>query len=155
MTSTPLDAGAWLNNLREIYHGTMTLPTFSPHDAGAAIADNASDYGSEIDDATAFELLAEAESQPLKDIVLESIEEPEIKDEPLQERIALRLSRLHQPLDSVQESSEKIEDLISERRVREASVEVEYDEFNRTSFSRECNRADCVGEADELTCRDL
>jgi hypothetical protein len=133
----------------------MALPTSSPHDATAAVADNASDYGSEIDDATAFELLAEAESQPLKDIVLESIEEPGIEDGPLHERIALRLSRLQQPLDSVHESSEKIESLISDRRVREASVEVEYDEFNRTSFSRECKHAGCFGEADELTCSDL
>ena len=112
----------------------MAVPYLSQYNA--PIADDASDYGSDIDDATALELLSQAESQPMKDVVLESIEEPEVKDEPLHERIALRLQRLQASLETVQESSSRLESLISERRMREASIEVEYDESNRTAFSR-------------------
>lgn len=103
--------------------------------SSSPIANNASDYGSELDDATALELLSQVESQPLKGLVLEDIEEPAIpedKDEPLHDRIALRLSRLQQSFEGAPESSERIE-----RSAREASVEVECDENNRTSFSRE------------------
>ena len=81
---------------------------FSQEDGTAPVADNASDYGSDLDDATAFDLLSQAESQPLNHVVLES----------------------------VYPSSSKLENIASERRVREASVEVEYDEGNRLSFSR-------------------
>ena len=110
----------------------------SQQTAEPPIADNASDYGSDIDDATALELLSQAESQPLQNIVLENIEESTVKDDSLHERITLRLSRLQQPLESVDESSSRLENLVSERRAREASIEVEYDEGNRISFSRTC-----------------
>lgn len=155
MTATPLNVGAWLDNLREIYHGTMEVPSASQESTLAPIADNASDYGSEIDDATALELLSQAESQPLKDVVLESIEEPEVKDEPLHERVALRLSRLQQSLGSVHESSSRLESLISESRDREASIEVEYDERNRTAFSRTSRLCANLYLADTLTGRGL
>lgn len=101
------------------------------------IADNASDYGSDIDDATVDDLLSQAESQPLKDVVLESIEEePNFKDDAVQHRNNLRLPRLRQSVDSVNKSSAKLERAVSNRQVREASVEVEYDEGNRNSFCR-------------------
>ena len=114
----------------------MAAPSLSQHNTHLPIADEASDYGSDIDDATALELLSQAESQPMKDVVLENIEESDVKDEPLYERIALRLQRLQASLETVQESSERLESLISERRMREASIEVEYDESNRIAFSR-------------------
>ena len=121
----------------------MAVPSLSQHNAlPPPIADDASDYGSDIDDATAIELLSQAESQPMKNVVLESIEEPEVKDEPLHERVALRLQRLQASLETVQESSSRLESLISERRLREASIEVEYDESNRTAFSRTCSSSD-------------
>lgn len=114
---------------------------FSPppeHTTATLVADNVSDYGSDIDDATALELLSQAESQPLQNIVLENIEESTVKDDSLHERITLRLSRLQQSLESVHECSSRLENLVSERRAREASIEVEYDEGNRISFSRTC-----------------
>jgi hypothetical protein len=120
----------------------MAVPSLSQHNAPPPIADDASDYGSDIDDATAIELLSQAESQPMKNVVLECIEEPEVKDEPLHERVALRLQRLQAPLETVPESSSRLESLISERRMRDASIEVEYDESNRTAFSRTCSHSD-------------
>ena len=102
----------------------------------APIADNASDYGSDLDDATAYDLLSQAESQPLHNVVVESIEEPVIEDGSLSHRINLRLSRLRKSLENVHESSSTLESIVSERQVREASIEVEYDEGDRISFSR-------------------
>jgi hypothetical protein len=116
----------------------MAFSSPPEHTTAAPIADNASDYGSDIDDATALELLSQAESQPLQNIVLENIEESTVKDDSLHERITLRLSRLQQSLESVHESSSRLESLVSARRAREASIEVEYDEGNRISFSRTC-----------------
>ena len=114
----------------------ITLP---PQSAPAPIADDESDYGSDIDDATATQLLSQADSQPLKDVVLESIEEPALEDEAFEQRITARLSRLQASLDGARKSSRKIETIVRERRDwrREVSVEVEYDEGNRASFSRE------------------
>ena len=107
-----------------------------PQDPTTPITDNASDYGSDLDDATAIDLLSQAESQPLQNIVLESIEEPRVGDESLQQRISLRLSRLRESLESASQSSSQLERIVVERQMREASVEVEYDEGNRVSFSR-------------------
>jgi uncharacterized membrane protein YheB (UPF0754 family) len=95
-----------------------------------------SDYGSDIDDETAFNLLTEAESQPLKDVVLESIEEPDLKDESLEQRITLRLGRLRQSLEGARKSGDRIDSLLRERQRREASTEIEYQEGNRRAFSR-------------------
>jgi hypothetical protein len=104
--------------------------------AASDALDNASDYGSDIDDVAAFEILSQAESQPLKNVVLEDLEEPCTKNESFEQRVNLRLSRLQQPLQRVQQTSSKIENIISQKQTREASVEVEYDESNRISFSR-------------------
>lgn len=114
----------------------------TPHqDAPTSIADNVSDYGSDLDEDTAQELLSQAESQPLNNIVLESIEEPAAgHDKPLEQHIRVRLSQLRQSLDSVHESSAKIANIVSERQIRQASVEVEYDECNRKAFSSESGR---------------
>ena len=105
----------------------MVIDTLQQHDR-EPIADDASDYGSDIDDATALDLLSQAESQPLKDVVLESIEEPTIEYDSSQRRNKLRVSHLWQ--SSQRESSHP------EKRVRQTSIEVEYDEGNRISFSR-------------------
>ena len=110
-----------------------------PHqDPPTSITDNASDYGSDLDDATAEALLSQAESQPLANAVLESIEEPSIEDDSLQHRINLRLSRLQRSLESASENSSRLESLVAARQAREASIEVEYDEGNRVSFARMC-----------------
>ena len=98
--------------------------------------DNTSDYGSDLDDATAFDILSQAESQPLKNVVLEDIEEPCIKNESLDHRATLRLSRLQESSQSKQQITSRAEAIASQIWTREASVEVEYDESNRNSFSR-------------------
>jgi len=98
-------------------------------------ADNKSDYGSDLDlDDDAFTtILTTAESQLLSAKPLIDIEDVPFEHEPPQQGIHLRLSQLQQSLGAVRQSKEKIENLI---RTREASVEVEYDELNRGSFSR-------------------
>lgn len=101
-----------------------------------AVVGHDSDYGSEVDDDTAVELLAKAESQPLKEVVLESIEDPIISNENLDQPANLRLLAFQSSLYSVDESGNKIGTIVSPRKVREASVEVEYDQRNRTAFSR-------------------
>ncbi len=113
----------------------------SQHSIASPVNDNASDYGSDLDlqDETIYGLLSQAESQPLKVAVRESIEDIPQEYEPLEDRIQLRVERLQQSIESVRESSSKIEAIISTRQVREPAVEVEYDEDNRTTFSRECN----------------
>ncbi len=116
----------------------MALSPPSQQAAEPSIADDASDYGSDIDDATALELLSQAESQPLQNIVLENIEESTVQDDSIHERTTLRLSRPQQSQESVDQSSSRLENLVAERRAREASIEVEYDEGNRISFSRTC-----------------
>ncbi len=131
----------------------MALTASQPNEV-ISVTDNTSDYGSDIDDETAFDILSQVESR--KPSILASIEEVPLpaEHESLEQRIHLRLSRLQQSLDSVRESSSKIESIISTRQVREASVEVEYDEGNRGSFSRAYNIMFPEGdymEADKLT----
>ena len=104
----------------------MAVDTLAPN-TSTSIADDASDYGSDIDEATAIELFAQADSQPLRNLVLESIEEAEPRNGSLQKRGTLRLS---------QQSGNNIDAIARARQTREISVEVEYAESNRTSFSR-------------------
>lgn len=100
------------------------------------VVDDASDYGSEIDDQTAIKILSQIESQPLKELVLESIEEPIISNENPEQPTTLRLPPFKSSLYSVDSFGNKIGTIVSERQVREASVEVEYEQGNRASFSR-------------------
>ncbi|KAK5168721.1 uncharacterized protein LTR77_006030 [Saxophila tyrrhenica] len=112
--------------------------SLSQNDTSTVTPDNASDYGSDIDDETAFSLLSQAELQaPVEPSFLASIEDIPIpvEHESLEQRIHLRLSRLQQSLDSVRESSARIEAIVGARRAQEASVEIEYDEINRGQFS--------------------
>ena len=112
--------------------------TSSYQTASAAVADNTSDYGSDIDNDAVYELLSQAESQALNHVILESIEEPiPSHDEPLEERIHVRLSSIRQSLDGLHKSSSEMETIIAEKQLREASAEVEYHEGNRRTFSRE------------------
>lgn len=136
---------ATLSTAHLIEDGSMAIFPL-PSNIASPIGDNGSDYGSDVDDATADELFSQAESQPMKDVVLESIEEPAIpRNESLEQRIKLRLSRLR--------AGANADD--SEAFVREASVEVEYDEGNRVAFSREfCPVRTMCGEADALTISD-
>ncbi|KAK3683154.1 hypothetical protein LTR37_020516 [Vermiconidia calcicola] len=104
-------------------------------DNAAPIAEKGSDYGSDVDDTTAYELLSQAESQPLRHVVLESIEEPLSQDDPARPHLDSVVSHMQQSLDGVRQSSFKTRSVTDGREVREASVEVEYDEGNRITFS--------------------
>jgi hypothetical protein len=116
----------------------MATATALP-DPTTLIPDNISDYGSDFDEESAFDILSQLESQPAAKIKIEDIEDIPFEHEPPAQRIHLRFSRLQQSVASALESSARIESIISKRQVREASVEVEYDESNRGSFSRACN----------------
>jgi hypothetical protein len=129
---TTLQASPILTSIviKHIRDGKMAFLT-PLRDAPIATTDTASDYGSDIDDETAFSLLSQAESQPLPAAIVASIEDLPSPghDEAVEQRIHLRSSQL-------QQSDSKIDSLIKTRRSRQASVEIEYDEPNRGSFSR-------------------
>lgn len=108
--------------------------TLTPTNANIAKIDELSDYGSDIDDATAVELFSQIDSQPLNNTVLESIEQPIIEHEPLEQHINIPLARLRQNFDSAHKSSGTIETTAGRRK---PPIEVEYDESNRRSFTRE------------------
>nr|POE93584.1 putative exonuclease v, mitochondrial [Quercus suber] len=85
--------------------------------------DGDSDYGSEFDDDVAKELLSQVESQPLKNLVVESIEEPLLKDEHATGRCMARLAQM---------SPNGSQELRAQHKPK---VEVEYDQRNRTAFT--------------------
>ncbi|KAK6439659.1 hypothetical protein LTR95_004128 [Oleoguttula sp. CCFEE 5521] len=90
-----------------------------------------SDYGSDIDDSAVASLLSGAESQPLSDTVLVSIEDPVLQDAPSTVRRSVRFQRTR--LDEVVGDSTTGTPMYGLKR--EASVEIEYDERNRVAFS--------------------
>lgn len=106
----------------------------------APVASTDSDYGSDIDDATANELFSQAEFEsPLKEVAgVEHAPPAEVEDDVYTHNFSVRLARLQQSLDGVEASRAKIEQIVQRRR-REAAIEVEYDERNRRAFSRECH----------------
>lgn len=90
-----------------------------------------SDYGSDWDSAT-VEHLTQRECQPLPDIVL--LESDLIADEPEAQTHSLRLARVRS--DDYDEANNGLESP-NQRPHRLSSVEVEYDERNRISFTCE------------------
>ena len=102
-----------------------------------------SDYGSDPDDATVSGLIAQAESQttPIPTIAFESIEAPAIIDDHGDSNPLARLVRIRENLSKAITGIESTcRTLSSQQSAREASVEIEYEEGNRTSFSRELPR---------------
>ena len=107
-------------------------------DHTASIVDQESDYGSDLDDATLNDLASQAESQPTPTIVLESIEAPAITDDHGDSHPLARLARrpVYRPGAITQlDNAGRI--LAGQKTAREASIEIEYDESNRSNFSRE------------------
>lgn len=117
-------------------NGIMATPTSSSNNIHT-IAENGSDYGSDLDETTALDLLSQAESQPLRDVVLDSIEDPLLKDDGVEQQAHLRLSRWQCSPDVLPPENKTPE---GGHHIREASVEVEYDEANRTTFHRACEK---------------
>lgn len=114
--------------------GNMASATSHQNNTTPIAADNISDYGSDLDE-SAFDLLSQVEShQVKKDNLLATIEDIPLpaEHETPDQRIHVRVSRLQQG------SGSWSEDLLGSqgRGLREASIEVEYDEENRGSFSR-------------------
>lgn len=114
--------------------GAMSSSTPKQDDVVPIAPDNVSDYGSDLDEG-AFELLSQVESQQVsKAALIASIEDIPVpaEHETPGQRIHVRVSRLQQGNNSWSE------DLLGSQTgdVREASVEVEYDEDNRRSFNR-------------------
>jgi exonuclease V len=130
-------------------------------DYGTEIDVNESDYGSDIDVATWDTLLTASESQDqfpsffkVEDFPSFNAEEPEpvVQDEPEAQTHSLRLARVRESLtraiSGLTETCEQLDglevalkqELPGSRRPpkRERSVEVEYDEANRISFTSEC-----------------
>ena len=98
-----------------------------------------SDYGSDVDEGALSELLTRAESQPLNPLnppVLESIEEHNSLPQ------AVIVPKLDAPLPSqrrvrifVDDQGVPFEVFGNDGPIREPSIEVEYDEINRTAFA--------------------
>lgn len=113
-----------------------------------AVADNGSDYG-DFDEASALEILSTVESQPLNEVVLESIEDPVVSNEVFEKTADLRIPDLQSSLYTIDELGNKIGTLPSERSPqRKVSVEVEYDLRNREAFSRTYTTSTSIRKAD-------
>lgn len=114
-------------------------------------ADVDSDYGSELDDDAIEELLTQAKSQPLEDLIVqEGIEEPILKDDPPNDQPLVRLARVRDTLSQIVTGSQSASQHLSPPSAsRRTPVEVEYDESNRTTFSREwaCLAGDMVNQS--------
>ena len=90
-----------------------------------------SDYGSDIDESALSELVAQAESHVSSVPLLESIEEHDPSPH------ATFLPRKRRTKTLIDEDGVAFEVLANDGPIREPSVEVEYDESNRTAFSRQ------------------
>ncbi|PNS16084.1 Exonuclease V [Sphaceloma murrayae] len=107
----------------------------------AVIANDESDYGSDLDEDSIVNLLVQAESQPLASLAIESIEE----HNPLPQAARVPKSRsniiesnsptLRRTKTLVDEDGVTFEVPDNDGPLREPSVEVEYDAKNRVTFS--------------------
>lgn len=128
----------WLMAAANQQHNT-TLPLPVPS--------NDSDYGSDIDDATAETLFSQSSATPLpgppitKAAKIEvKIEEPVIVDEDaVPQDLSMRLARVQHSLDELSANSARIEQLVRSRRRNEAVIEIEYEERNRGAFACKCS----------------
>lgn len=119
--------------------GSMASTDLAEHH-DKTITENGSDYGSDIDETALNDILVQAESpKPPKQVVVQSIEQSVSQDATQNRRQSVRLSRIRQPVIKtfIDEQGVTFEAEVYEGPIREPSVEVEYDESNRTAFSRE------------------
>ncbi|KAK5119521.1 hypothetical protein LTR85_007621 [Meristemomyces frigidus] len=105
-------------------------------DDAAPIASNDSDYGSDLDEATVDTLFSQAESQPSDSFAIPDIEEPVIVDDHGDSRPLARVARIRDNLSAaIVGLDSTCEALRPKGPKRDVSIEVEYDEVNRTAFS--------------------
>ncbi|KAK4548985.1 hypothetical protein LTR36_008758 [Oleoguttula mirabilis] len=110
--------------------------TVPPQDDAAPIASNESDYGSDLDEATVDTLFSRSESQSADAVVVADIEQPVIVDDHGDRRPLVRLARIRDNLSAaITGLDSTCEALRPKGPKREVSIEVEYDEGNRTAFS--------------------
>lgn len=114
----------------------MALTTLPQNDA-APIASSASDYGSDIDEATADQVFSQAESQPLNSVIINTIEAPVIADDHGDDDPLVRIARIRENLSEAIAGLDSVKAALAPKKLpREASVEIEYDQSNRATFSR-------------------
>ena len=105
-----------------------------PQKATGPVAAPSSDYGSDLDDATANELLSQAEylTQPTVLLNQELAQDPVVQDAPpaLQRTVLLKRS--------IEQSEGDFPTTTSSESLRGPKIEVEYSEANRSTFSRMC-----------------
>jgi hypothetical protein len=105
-----------------------------PQKATGPIAAPSSDYGSDLDDDTANELLSQVEYliQPTVLINQELEQDPVVQDAPpaLQRTVLLKRS--------IEQSEGDLTDTTPIESLRGPKIEVEYSEANRSTFSRTC-----------------
>ena len=99
-----------------------------------------SDYGSDLDNDAWDAVFSQPESQPtcLPRITIENIEEPVLPDDAEPQTHSLRLARIRENLEQAIRGLDDVANELQGSRVkRERSIEIEYDERNRRSFSGE------------------
>ncbi|KAK5138017.1 hypothetical protein LTR08_005814 [Meristemomyces frigidus] len=95
-----------------------------------------SDYGSDLDEATVDTLFTQSDSQPTDPLPRSTIEAPTIIDDHGASKPLLRLARIRDDLSAViNELNSTCETLRPKGPKLQVSIEVEYDEGNRTAFS--------------------
>ena len=102
--------------------------------AAGPIAPPASDYGSDLDDDTANELLSQAETFTQTTVLLDQDleQDPVVQDAPpaLQRTVLLKRS--------IEQSEGDLTNTTPIESLRGPKIEVEYSEANRSTFSRTC-----------------
>lgn len=112
-------------------HGSM-VGLRIPQKATGPVAAPSSDYGSDLDDETANELLSQAEylTQPTVLLNYELEQDPVVQDAPpaLQRTVLLKRS--------IEQSEGDLTTITPSESLRGPKIEVEYSEANRSTFSR-------------------
>jgi len=105
-----------------------------PQKASGPVAAPSSDYGSDLDDDTANELLSQAEhlTQPTLLLNKELEQDPVVQDAPPAIQRTVLLKR------SFEQSESDLTNTTSSDLLRGPKIEVEYSEANRSTFSRMC-----------------
>ena len=121
----------------------MALLT-APQDASTQIVlAEESDYGSDLDEATVDALLSQSESQA----AIDSIETPAILDDHGDNRPLARLAKIRDNLTAaITGLDQASQELRPKGPGRSESIEIEYDETNRRTFSRESIRPEMLVE---------
>lgn len=122
--------------------GSMATAASSQDNAASIAANDESDYGSDWDEAAVDAIVNKVDSQS----AVEVIEKPAIFDDHGDDRPLLRLAKIRDNLAAAITGLDSAsQELRPKGAEREVSIEIEYDEGNRRSFSREsASRTVCL-----------